>query len=312
MSWPIRTTLLSYVARVKLLLDLAVPAVVMFALFAIGLELAPRDFATVRSRPRILIAGLVLPLLALPPIALILIAIFQPSPAVQAGLLLIAACPIGGISNTYSYLAGASVALSVALTALSSLVSVVSVPVIGHLFTLVLRQPAAYDVPLPLIVVQLLVMLALPVSGGMLVRARRPELAARWHETMRRAVFVTLALLIALVVSVQFELLAAEVWQTVPLAVAFVVPSFAVGWASASLLRATDADRFTLATEFATRNVAVATAIAVTLAGRLEFAVFGSIYFLTELPMMLVAAAWFKRRRPPPRYRATARQGFVL
>jgi bile acid:Na+ symporter, BASS family len=301
MSWPPADTLLSYVARVKLLLDVGVPAVVMFALLAIGLELAPGNFVEVRRRPRVVLAGLLVPLLALPLIALALIAIFQPSPAVQAGLLLIAACPIGGISNTYSYLAGASVALSVALTALSSLVSVVSVPLLGQLFSVVLRQPSAYDVPVPLIVIQLLVMLALPVSAGMLVRARWPGVAARWHDRLRRAVFVALGLLIGLVVSAQFDLLAAEVWQTVPLAIVFVALSFAVGWMMSILLGTSASDRFTLATEFATRNVAVATAIAVTLADRLEFAVFGTIYFLTELPMMLGAAAVFRRQQVPGR-----------
>ena len=56
-------------------------------------------------------------------------------------------------------------------------------------------------------------------------------------------------------------------------------------------------DRFTLATEFATRNVAVATAIAVTLLGRAEFALFATTYFLTELPLTLLAVAGFRRLR---------------
>ena len=60
-------------------------------------------------------------------------------------------------------------------------------------------------------------------------------------------------------------------------------------------MRAAPADCFTLATEFATRNVAVATAIAVTLSGRVEFAIFGTAYFVTELPMMLGAIAIYRR-----------------
>ena len=61
---------------------------------------------------------------------------------------------------------------------------------------------------------------------------------------------------------------------------------------------ASRSDRFTLATEFATRNIAVAAAIAVTLADRVEFALFATTYFLTEAPLMLGANIVF-RRWPP-------------
>lgn len=70
-------------------------------------------------------------------------------------------------------------------------------------------------------------------------------------------------------------------------------------------MRASDADRFTLAAEFATRNIAIATVIAVTMLGRTEFAVFGSVYFVTELPLMLAAvAAWrWRQARAAPSFR---------
>ena len=79
--------------------------------------------------------------------------------------------------------------------------------------------------------------------------------------------------------------------DVVLLATLFVTASFAAGWAAGSVVRASDADRFTLAAEFATRNIAIATAIAVTALGRTEFAVFASVCFLTELPLMLAAVA---------------------
>ena len=102
-------------------LNLAIPAITFLVLLPVGLDLAPADFARVRHQPRVIAAGLVGPLLVLPPLALLLIALFSPTTDLRAGLLLVVACPIGGISNTYSYLAGASTALSVTLTACSSL-----------------------------------------------------------------------------------------------------------------------------------------------------------------------------------------------
>ena len=85
-----------------------------------------------------------------------------------------AACPIGGISNTYSYLAGASTALSLTLTACSSLLAVVTIPALARVFGAALGHPLGFAVPLPLIFAQLLLMLALPVAVGMWARFRRP------------------------------------------------------------------------------------------------------------------------------------------
>lgn len=84
-----------------------------------------------------------------------------------------------------------------------------------------------------------------------------------------------------------------------PLAATFVATSFVGGWFVGGVAGASRSDRFTLAAEFATRNIAVAAAIAVTLAGRVEFALFATTYFLTEAPLMLVAVVWFRRSQRP-------------
>ena len=71
------------------------------------------------------------------------------------------------------------------------------------------------------------------------------------------------------------------------------------GWLVGGVTGASRPDQFTLAAEFATRNIAVAAAIAVTLAGRVEFALFATTYFLTDAPLMLGAIIAFRRSRQP-------------
>ena len=85
--------------------------------------------------------------------------------------------------------------------------------------------------------------------------------------------------------------------DTVPLGATFVAASFLAGWLIGAASGASPSDQFTLATEFATRNMAVATAIALTLAGRVEFALFATTYFLTEIPLMLCAIVVYRRWR---------------
>jgi BASS family bile acid:Na+ symporter len=142
---------------------------------------------------------------------------------------------------------------------------------------------------------QLLFMLGLPVGVGMWIRRRWPAFADARRPVLQRLAFAWLALLIVFVVWAEWERFAAGLRTSVPMSAVFVLVSFATGWLAAAVIRAAPPDRFTLAAEFATRNVAIATAIAVTILGRADFAVFATTYFLTELPLMLVLVAGYRR-----------------
>ena len=277
----------------KSILDVGAPALAFTTLLAIGLELTPADFARMRRIPWVVAAGVFAPLVALPAIALALVWWFRPDPAVEAGLLLVAACPIGGISNTYSYLARASTALSATLTGLSSVLAVGAIPFLSGVFEDVLREPLRVGAPVTVLGLQMVFMLAMPLGIGMAIRRRWPVWAQARRSWFQGLAWFLLALLLLLILTIEARRVASMLREVVLLAVLFVAVSFASGWAAGTAVRASEADRFTLAAEFATRNIAIATAIAVTLLGRTEFALFGSVYFLTELPMMLAAvAAW--------------------
>jgi bile acid:Na+ symporter, BASS family len=277
----------------KAVLDVAAPGIAFTLLMAVGLDLTPADFARVRRVPSVVAAGLLVPPLVLPALALALVGWLEPAPFVEAGLLLVAVCPIGGISNTYSYLARASTALSVTLTGLSSAIAVGTIPVVTRAFEGVLREPFRADAPVSMLVAQLVFILALPIALGMFIHRRWPGWASVHRPTVQRLAIALLAMLLLLVFTVEHERARSELPEVVLIAAVFVTASFIVGWLTGAAVRASSADRFTLASEFATRNVAIATAIAVTLLGRTEFAVFASVYFLTELPLMLAAvAAW--------------------
>ena len=192
-------------------------------------------------------------------------------------------------------LAGASTALSVTLTACSSLLAVATIPALSLVFGAALGHPLGFDVPLPLMLVQLLLMLALPVALGMWVRFRRPALASRSQPYIRVLGFGGIAALIMLIVASDPVVFVNGLSETVPLGATFVAASFLAGWLIGAASGASPPDRFTLATEFATRNMAVATAIAVTVAGRVEFAaVRGDVF-----PDRDSADAVRDRRLPP-------------
>jgi BASS family bile acid:Na+ symporter len=283
---------------VKTLIDVAVPTLTFVLLTAVGLDLTSDDFARVRRRWPVALAGLIAPLALLPPIAVGLTWAFDSPPETAAGVLLIAACPIGGISNTYSYLARASTALSVTLTGVSCLLATVTIPAISRGMELTLARPLGFSAPIPLLLAQLVLVLGLPVAIGMWVRRHWPDSAGRHRPALQRFAFGGIAIILLLVILDDPQAFFGGLSTTVPLAALFVACSMAAGWVTAAIVTRDRNDRFTVAAEFGTRNVAAATAIAVTLLGQVEFARFATTYFLTELPMMLVAIALFRASSP--------------
>jgi BASS family bile acid:Na+ symporter len=282
---------------VKTLIEISVPVLTFVLLAGVGLDLTVDDFRRVRRQPALMLAGLVGPLFLLPPIAVGLAWAFQPTPEVTAGLLLVAACPIGGISNTYSYMARASTALSVALTGLSCLLCGLTVPAVGRFLEMVTTQSLKLTVPIPSLITQLLLMFTLPVALGMWARRRWADRARRYQPTLQNLAFIGVGLMLVLIILNDPRAFLGDLPSTVPLAAVFIVCSAVAGWMAAAMVTGDPRDRFTLAAEFGTRNLGVAIAVAVTMLGRVEFARFAYTYFLTELPLMLVAAALFRRRQ---------------
>jgi bile acid:Na+ symporter, BASS family len=279
----------------KPVLDVAVPAVTFLVMTIVGLDLSRPDFERVRARPRILVAGLLGPFLLLPPIALAVLALVPMPEEIRAGLLLLAVCPVGGISNTYNYLARASTALSVTLTAVSCLLAVVTMPLLTRLFEAVLGRPFGFRAPVGPLAAQILGMLVLPVAVGMTLRARAPGFASRHETAFRRAAFAGIVLIIGFVLWSEWSRFLANLAASAGAAALFVLLAMGAGFLVALGAGADRRERFTLSVEFATRNTAIAAAVAITLLGDTRFAVFATTYFFTEAVPLLAAVAAFRR-----------------
>jgi BASS family bile acid:Na+ symporter len=275
----------------KELVDFGVPSVVFCLRIAVGLDLAPADFAALRRRPRLFLLGLAAPPILLPLLALGLVELLGPPHEVEVGLLLVAASPIGGISVTYSYLARAAVPLAVSLTALSCLLAPLTLPAVAELLERASGHPLNFEAPAGVLMLQVFGLLALPAGLGMALRAARPAAVERLRPGLQRLGFGALSLLVALVLAEDFPGFVGRFGSTAPLAALFVVGSFVTGALSARLATRDAGERFTLAAEFATRNLGVAVAIAVTLLGNVAFTYFATTYFLIELVLLFAATA---------------------
>lgn len=238
--------------------------VLIALMFQLGIELDRQAFAGVARRPAAVVAGLLGQLALLPLIAFGVGLAFRLPPVYFLGLLLVACCPGGSSSNVFSMLAKGDVALSVTLTALSSLITLFTIPlVMGFAARFVaVHAGAAIELPVGKLLVQNIVLLFLPMLCGALFRHWRPRAARRVHELLGRVAFPALMLLAA-VFFVQYASTILENLGVLGLAAgALILLAMAGGSLLARLFRLRRAVRRTIVIEVGMQNAAQAIAVA--------------------------------------------------
>ena len=236
--------------------------VLIALMFQLGIELDRQAFAGVARRPAAVVAGLLGQLALLPLIAFGVGLAFRLPPVYFLGLLLVACCPGGSSSNVFSMLAKGDVALSVTLTALSSLITLFTIPlVMGFAARFVaVHAGAAIELPVGKLLVQNIVLLFLPMLCGALFRHWRPRAARRVHELLGRVAFPALMLLAA-VFFVQYASTILENLGVLGLAAgALILLAMAGGSLLARLFRLRRAVRRTIVIEVGMQNAAQASA----------------------------------------------------
>ena len=172
---------------IELISNVALPIVLWLLMFIVGMELTTADFRRVMVYPRAVTVATLGQLLLLPCVIGLLVWVLEPRPDIAAGMLLVAVCPSGSLSNVYTYLARANVALSVTLTAVSSLLALGSMPLLTAFgFALFLDQHDAIDIPFGRMILQLLLLLLLPVALGMSLKHWRGAFVQRHGQALRR------------------------------------------------------------------------------------------------------------------------------
>ncbi len=282
---------------------LAGPLVLFLLMFVVGLELTPADFRRVLASPRAVIGGTLAQILLLPLMTWAVVWGMGVNPVFGAGAILIAISPGAGMSNILVALGRANVALSVSLTAVASVLSVVTLPAIASIgMRIFLDDATAVDVPVGTLIFQLVISLLLPISLGMALRTRHPqraaELAPRFHRITMAVIAAVVVLSLAFAEDDQIDYSGSE--RAFAAAAVWTLCAMAIGWAVARLLGLNATDRFTFLIEFSARNVAVSAIVAMSGLDRLDFTLFGGIYVAVGYPMAAAAVLWRRRMQPDP------------
>jgi BASS family bile acid:Na+ symporter len=242
------------------------PAALAIIMFAVGITLVPKDFTRLVARPKAVIAGLLGQVIVLPGAAWTLAIAWRLPPEMAAGLMIVAASPGGASSALIAHLARGSAALSVTLTVLTSLVALVTMPLVvqaGVGLFLAHDLPAQFSVAG--IVRGVFVIATVPVAAGMLLRAWRPAMVARFERPLSRvATLLFVAIVIATFVG-QRESLVANLPTVGPAAATLNVFMMAAGLALGRLFGVGRRDAIAIAADCGLHNAAlgifVATAV---------------------------------------------------
>jgi bile acid:Na+ symporter, BASS family len=279
-----------------LLKTVFLPVALILIMFGMGMSLTVGDFKRVVLSPKAKLLGLGCQLLVLPVLAFGRAVLFRLPGELAVGLMLLAACPGGPTSNIISHLSRGDTALSVTLTAVSSFITVFTIPlVVGFAMAYFMAGEAAISLPFGKTLVQLVVVTILPISLGMWVHAARPS----FSRSMGRPVNVISILFLGLIIVaavIREKDLGAQFAAAGPAAIALNVCGMALGFAAAALFRLATAQRIAISIEVGIQNGTLALAIALGLLDSSRIAIPAVVYSLFMFVTGAVMILRFGRR----------------
>lgn len=274
------------------------PAALAVIMLGLGLSLTVEDFRKVLSRPKPVVVALVCQAFILPAICFGIVYLSALPPAIAVGMMLLAASPGGSSANLYSHLAGGDVALNVTLTAINSVLAMITLPIIIN-FSLLQFYGEGKVIPLQFDrILQIFALVLVPVAVGMFLRNRYPAFALGLERPVKilSAVFLTAIVLVALI----------REWQTLvtwgPVigvaTLAFNLISLAIGYGVPRLLNLDYRQAIAICMEIGIHNSTLVIAIAMSplLLDNSEMAIPPAIYGLVAYVTAAIFVALVKRR----------------
>ena len=296
----------------NILTDLVLPLALAFIMLSMGLSLTPADFVRVVRQPRAALIGLAAQIVLLPLLAFALVsgwgAAWGMDPALAVGFLIIAACPGGVTSNLLTHLARGDTALSISLTAVTSVLASVTVPLIVTAAKVWFMGAAAPPLPILGTIASIFAIVTVPVLLGMVVRGLRPGFALRIEPACRHTATVLFVIIVLAAVAVEWSLLTTHFFAIGPPVLLLNLTSMAMGWTLARAARLGPPQGIAITLEAGLQNGTLAVLIAATFLANDLMVVPGGVYSLVMFftAGLYVALATARRPRPGGRTAAAA------
>jgi BASS family bile acid:Na+ symporter len=257
-------------------------------MFGMGLSLTLSDFRRVVTYPKAMVIGLICQMLLLPTIGYLIAIALSLSPTTAIGIMLLAACPGGPTSNMLTYLAKGDLALSVSLTAVSSIISILTIPFIVQ-FALeeFSNESMAISVDALTMIKQLLVIVIIPVGIGMFIKNKYEAFADKMEKPVKIAsALIFVLVIIGVTISIKDVFMSYLSEAGLP-AILLNVSTMALGFLMAVLFKLTRPQAISISIETGIQNGTLAITLATIALNNAEYSIVPAIYGL----LMFVTAS---------------------
>lgn len=278
-----------------MIVSVALPLILAFLMFSLGLGLRNEDFTRVVKFPKAFTTGLLNQLILLPLVAFVITSLLRVSPELAVGVMILAFCPGGVTSNVLTRLAGGSVPLSISLTAVTSLLSILTVPLLVALAVNHFMGSDAPQIDVAGLGVKMFLLTALPVLLGMWLTAAKPELVTRISGAVSKIALVLFCFLIVAAIAVNRVVFFGNLPTLGPALILLNIIMLGLGLISSRLARLDTGEATSISLESGVQNGTLGIAVgAMIAAGTSESlppvtvpsAVYGITMYLVSLPFV--------------------------
>jgi BASS family bile acid:Na+ symporter len=280
---------------VDVLISVVLPLGLAFIMFTLGVGLTPADFARVGQRPLAFFIGALNQSILLPLVTFICVLAFGIRAEMAVGFMILAACPGGVTSNVISKLAKGDVALSVSLTAVISLASVVTVPLILGLSMGYFMGDAAPEIDITKTAVTMFALTVVPVTLGLGARAMAPAAMTRAEPKLSAVATILFAVIVLAALAANWALFMENIVVIGPALLVLLAALTTIGFVVPRLLGRSVTEAKTISVETGVQNSTLGIAVAAIIVGgeggftayALPSAVYGILMYLIILPVVL-------------------------
>jgi len=273
------------------------PLSLAFIMFSVGLELAVEDFKRVAIQPRGFIIGAFSQVILLPVVAFALLSFWTIEPALAVGVMIIAACPGGVTSNLLTYLARGDTALSVSLTAIVSLMAVVTLPlIVGFSILYFMDAATAPALSINNTIISVFTITTIPVIIGMVANRYAPAFARKFERIARIMASILFVVIIIGAIVTERANIVDYFKQAGPVTLSLNWIMMALALSITRVARLGDRQKTAITLECGLQNGTLAIFVAATLIGSKTMMVPGAIYSLLMFPTAIAYVFIAKKR----------------
>ncbi len=286
-----------------ILLTVFLPLSLAFIMFSLGLGLTLADFARVVAKPRAFVAGAISQVVILPIVAFLLLQVFTLQPKLAVGVMILSFCPGGVTSNIMTRLAGGSVALSVTLTGVVSLLSVVTVPFLVAFAANHFMGQAAPDIDVTSLALAMFAITAVPVAIGVAIRHAATSFADRAEPLVMRIAMILFVIIVVGALAANWTVFVQNITVLGPLLVVLNVALLLIGLGFGRLLGLDRPDSIAVAIETGIQNstlgITVGSLIVEAAIGLPPFSLPSGVYGITMYFVSLPFILWARQGSRP-------------